>query len=141
MLHVGSDDRHFSLSISRELSIEGAAAVAIQDTHFLFNTEFNRVGDDLESDGRIHIVADHFKLENLRVPRSPDRATRSGEGAGEIFPDGSFALRAKWSWGRWRWCFGRSTSPVVIVAPPQNASRRMVWVPRRSLFQNMPMES
>ena len=65
MLHVGSDDRHFSLSISRELSIEGASA-AIQDTHFLFNTGFNRVGDDLESDGRIHIVANHFKLENLR---------------------------------------------------------------------------
>ena len=98
MLHVGSDDRHFSLSISRELSIEGASA-AIQDTHFLFNTGFNRVGDELESDGRIHIVADHFKLENLHVPRSPDRATRSGEGAGEIFPDGSFALRAKWSGG------------------------------------------
>ncbi|MCP3390548.1 VCBS domain-containing protein [Bradyrhizobium sp. CCGB12] len=84
MLHVGSD-RHFSLSISQELSTEGgpdASVAAIQDTHLLLSADFKRVGDDLRligADGKIHVVAGYFKSENLHALRSPDGATLSGE--------------------------------------------------------------
>ncbi|WP_283806453.1 VCBS domain-containing protein, partial [Bradyrhizobium neotropicale] len=84
MLDVGSD-RHFSLSISQELSIEGApdaSAVAIPDTHLLLNAEFRRAGDDLllmGSDGKSHVVAGYFKSENLHALLSADGARLSGE--------------------------------------------------------------
>src|SRR3954454_24585182 len=85
MLHVGNDDRHFSLSISQELSIEdgtGASAVGLPETHLLFNGEFKRAGDDLRligADGKVQIIADYFKSENLHALRSPDGATLSGQ--------------------------------------------------------------
>ncbi|MBR0778071.1 VCBS domain-containing protein [Bradyrhizobium diazoefficiens] len=82
MLHVGNDERHFSLSISQELSIEdGASAVAIPDTHLLLNGDFKRAGDDLRlisADGKIHVIAGYFKSDNLHALRSPDGATLTG---------------------------------------------------------------
>ncbi|MBR1177225.1 VCBS domain-containing protein [Bradyrhizobium sp. KB893862 SZCCT0404] len=84
MLHVGSD-RHFSLSISQELSIEGVpetSVAAVQDTHLLLSADFKRAGDDLRLigvDGKIHVVPGYFKSENLHALRSPDGATLSGE--------------------------------------------------------------
>ncbi|MET4799717.1 VCBS domain-containing protein [Bradyrhizobium sp. LB11.1] len=83
MLHVGSD-RHFSLSISQELSIKGGpetSVAAVQDTHLL-SADFKRAGDDLRLigvDGKIHVVPGYFKSENLHALRSSDGATLSGE--------------------------------------------------------------
>lgn len=85
MLHVGGDDRYFSVSASQELSVadsEGVAAVAVPDAHLLFSAEFRRTGDDLSltgSDGKVQIVPGYFKSETLHALRSANGASLSGD--------------------------------------------------------------